>query len=376
MNEIMDTANQWERKSISEVCDVNPRSINDREFEEIEYIDISSVEDGYVVEKKLHSIEEAPSRAKRWVKSGDTVISRVRPGRRQFVYVENPSENTIVSSGFVVLRPKENVDLHPQYLYYATTSPRFIAFLEANATGSAYPATNISVIKDGKIPIPPQRVQKRIVEILAPLDDKRKLNFDIINDLAELSAFYFRNRIETLRSQEIGERLKLEDVVEFEYGKSLPSDDREGDEYPVYGSNGKTGSHNEYLISGPGVIVGRKGVNFGTIELSLGNFWPIDTTFYVSQKKEAGMVFYYHLLETVPFQHLGSDSAVPGLNRNVALDQEVFMPPLSEARELSNELMPFHELRAELEAENSKLANIRETLLPSILAGEMSLNSS
>ena len=52
---------------------------------------------------------------------------------------------------------------------------------------------------------------------------------------------------------------KLGDILEFRYGKSLPDRERKTGDIPVYGSGGIGGYHNKALISGPGVIVGRKG---------------------------------------------------------------------------------------------------------------------
>ena len=56
------------------------------------------------------------------------------------------------------------------------------------------------------------------------------------------------------------EMIRLGDVCEFEYGKPLKEEDRIIGQYPVYGSNGIVGSHNVYLVEGPFIIVGRKGL--------------------------------------------------------------------------------------------------------------------
>jgi type I restriction enzyme M protein len=75
------------------------------------------------------------------------------------------------------------------------------------------------------------------------------------------------------------------DVCTFEYGKSLKAEDRIEGEYPVFGSNGIVGYHNEYLVEAPFLVVGRKG-SAGEVHYSEKNGFPIDTTFYIELENE------------------------------------------------------------------------------------------
>lgn len=73
---------------------------------------------------------------------------------------------------------------------------------------------------------------------------------------------------------------KLSHILYLEYGKGLTNRQRKKGTYPVIGSNGIIGYHNQSLIKGPGIIIGRKGT-IGAINWVESDFWPIDTTFYV-----------------------------------------------------------------------------------------------
>src|SRR5258706_4811040 len=103
---------------IRDVALINARSIKgDHASSEIEYIDISCVGTGELTEiPKWMPFSEAPSRARRLVRSGDTIISTVRPNRRSFLYLSSPGANTVASTGFAVLTPTPKVN--PRYLYY------------------------------------------------------------------------------------------------------------------------------------------------------------------------------------------------------------------------------------------------------------------
>lgn len=96
---------------------------------------------------------------------------------------------------------------------------------------------------------------------------------------------------------------------------------------PVYGSNGQIGWHNEALVKGPGIVIGRKG-NPGTICWAQTDFFPIDTTFYVIPKGNPNCMHYlFHTLSSLNLSSLASDSAVPRLNRKIAYMARVLVAP-------------------------------------------------
>lgn len=117
--------------------------------------------------------------------------------------------------------------------------------------------------------------------------------------------------------------IKLEDEIEFIYGKSLPAKNRVEGNFPVYGSNGVVGFHNEFCFTGPGIIIGRKGT-VGAIELSKSDFWAIDTTYKLEMKNENdSLSYWYYLLHTLSLDKMNTHSAVPGLNRKAVYMREL-----------------------------------------------------
>lgn len=131
---------------------------------------------------------------------------------------------------------------------------------------------------------------------------------------------------------------RLGEVISLEYGENLTEDDRDGGQYPVYGSNGQVGSHSEAYVNRPGIIVGRKG-SIGELKFSKGSFHPIDTTYYISQgETDENLRFIYYLLENVQLSRLNAASAVPGLNRNDAYSLKGLIPPLEEQRKIASVL--------------------------------------
>ncbi len=130
----------WEVVKLSDIASVNPESIgNATAPKNILYIDISSVGTGKVESIQELSFLDAPSRARRIVKNGDIIWATVRPNRKQYAYMVHPTENTIVSTGFAVLRAKKVPSV---YLYEAVTTDNYVNYLINNVSGAAYPAVN------------------------------------------------------------------------------------------------------------------------------------------------------------------------------------------------------------------------------------------
>ncbi|HQU78660.1 MAG TPA: restriction endonuclease subunit S [Azonexus sp.] len=125
-------------------------------------------------------------------------------------------------------------------------------------------------------------------------------------------------------------------AIELAYGKSLPKGSRvEGGSIPVYGSNGITGWHDTAVVNGPTVIVGRKG-SAGAVQFVDGPCFPIDTTYYARPREgfEFDIKFLYYLLRQLDLSRLKTATGVPGLTREDAYRETIFVPPLPEQRRI------------------------------------------
>lgn len=176
---------------LGNVITVNPESIrNGYPFDEIEYIDISSVGTGTLQGTQRLQIGGAPSRAKRIVRNGDTLLATVRPNLRSFWFARNPQENAIASTGFAVLRAGKDIDA--RFLYFTVTNQPFTDFLTANAKGAAYPAVDTDTIERAEIFLPPLPTQRKIAAVLSVYDDLIENNLRRIKILEEMAQNLYR----------------------------------------------------------------------------------------------------------------------------------------------------------------------------------------
>lgn len=184
---------EWQTVNIGDVVTINPDAIGpDWPFSHIKYVDISSVAEGMLIEPPtLISLAEAPSRAKRLVRKGDTVLSTVRPNRRSMFFASDPEPDLVVSTGFAVLRPKPGL-IDPRYLYACVFDNAFTNYLVSREKGAAYPAVLPEDIADAKINLPPRPEQRAIAHILGTLDDKIELNRRMSETLEQMARAIFK----------------------------------------------------------------------------------------------------------------------------------------------------------------------------------------
>lgn len=152
---------------LKDVCNINSLTLSEQTSPDyrFRYIDISNVDsDGKVALSEEMCFRDAPSRARRIVKEGDTIISTVRTYLKAIATVNFPVEDVIVSTGFAVCSPHSNV--FPNYLAYSFRTDCFIDEVCKKSTGVSYPAITASALSAIEVPYCNEQMQSRIVTYL------------------------------------------------------------------------------------------------------------------------------------------------------------------------------------------------------------------
>ena len=158
------------------------------------------------------------------------------------------------------------------------------------------------------------------------------------------------------------QHLKLGDLITLNYGKALKAEDRKPGNVPVFSSAGQTGTHDQCLVNSEGIIIGRKGT-VGKVYYSAEPFCCIDTAYYITPKPEIyNFQYLYYMLQILGLEELNEDSAVPGLNRDTAYNQEVTLPPLPEQKAIASVLSSLDNKIDLLHRQNKTLEAMAETL--------------
>lgn len=128
---------------------------------------------------------------------------------------------------------------------------------------------------------------------------------------------------------------KLGDLVTFHRGYDLPKSKMNKGPYPVIGSNGIIGWHNQYTTEAPGITIGRSG-NTGAPYYCCTPSWSHNTTLYIETYKDCIPQFIYYFLKTLNLNEYAGGSAIPTLNRNHIHTLTVCVPDLNAQEKISN----------------------------------------
>ena len=126
---------------------------------EILYVDIGNVDQvSGITRKDAMRFEDAPSRARRLVHHGDTIVSTVRTYLKAIAPIENPESNLVVSTGFAVIRPRA---MDSTFLAFCLRSSYFVETVVSRSTGVSYPATNPGEILTIQLAYPKDPIEQQ-----------------------------------------------------------------------------------------------------------------------------------------------------------------------------------------------------------------------
>ncbi len=381
----------WELINISDICEAIIDCVN-RTAPTVDYttpykmIRTTNIKRGRINTNDVKYVTEETYR--RWSRRGellhkDVVLTREAPLGEVGMMRE---QDTIFMGQRLVMYRANRELLVPEFLLYAMQERFIQGQIRAFGSGSTVEHMRVPDAKSIQVLLPPLEIQQKIANILSAYDDlidnnqqRIKLLEQAACDLYQEWFVHFRfpghEQVEIVdnelglvpRNWQLG---KMRDFLELKYGKSLVSSNRVDGEIPVYGSSGIIGLHNESLVEGPGIIVGRKG-NVGSVFWSQRSFFPIDTVFYVSTKVDLYYV-YYNLRER---NFLNSDAAVPGLNRDYAHFLPFLLPTKDLLQKFSSIVAPIFSSIYLLEQKNKKLELTRDLLLPRLISGELDVSN-
>lgn len=312
-------------------------------------------------------------------RANDLIFAREAPAGNVALVQEN--QTVCLGQRTVLIRP--NVQkVNPQYLVYYLLSPKPQYELLGTANGATVAHINLPAIRNLKIELPEKSVQDKIGTILVTYDDLIENNQRQIKLLEEAAQRLYKEWFVNLRFPghentkivdgvpEGWSRTNINEILTFHRGYDLTKNEMKAGRYPVVGSTTVIGYHNEFKIKGPGIVTGRSG-SLGKYQFIWDNFWPHNTSLYISDYKDHNIFFVYSLLQTVDFASLNNGGAIPTLNRNVLSNIEV-IEPTDELQEMFAKIAePQYQKIKNLEKQNDKLKTARDLLLPKFMSGEV-----
>ena len=299
----------------------------------------------------------------------DVVLTtRGTVGNIAFYHDKVPFENVRINSGMVIIRPN---GIDPQFVYqlFKFSKNHFLSF----SSGSAQPQLPIKDMQEIPIILPPLPEQKSIAEVLSSLDDKIDLLHRQNKILEDMAQTLFRQWFVEESDDGRGKK-NLECIMNISSGKGLKKDEyiKNGD-VPVFGANGEIGKTNRFLLDDKIIFTGRVGT-LGEIFISHGKAWLSDNTLII---KTAQKYFYfvYFFLKNAKLQRYNKGSTQPLITQSDIKNINFILPTDEKLQKFNSQSHMFFRKTSSNQSQISTLENLRDTLLPKLMRGDMRVNT-
>jgi len=180
-------------KTLGDVCENVSRPFDFSKYERVIFINTGDVLEGKFLHKDYSEKENLPGQAKKAIKKGDILFSEIRPINKRFVFVDEDCHEYVVSTKFMVLRPKN--DVIPKYLYHYLKCDPTIRNLqrEAESRSGTFPQITFDSISYFPISVPLKEEQERISVFIDKIEEKIDLNQQMNNTLEEIAKTLFKS---------------------------------------------------------------------------------------------------------------------------------------------------------------------------------------
>ena len=330
--------------------------------------------------------------------NGDTLLARITPclenGKTAFVDILEQGEIGFGSTEFIVMRPKENIT-NEKFVYYLAISPNFRSVAIQSMTGSSgRQRVQLDLLKDTLFPIPPLEEQKEIVRILSSIDDKIELNHQINQDLEEMAQAIFKSwfvDFEPFRDGEFVDSelgpipkgwrvVKLEEVIDIYDSKRIPLSKKQRKEcagiFPYYGATGIIDYVDDYLFDGIYILLGEDGSVINDkdrpfVQYVWGRFWVNNHAHVLKGKSHVTDELLYTFLKQVNIKPYITGAVQLKLNQKNMKKVPFLLPAVNVLDEIGEKFSSIFDLIRKNNEENIILSNLRDTLLPKLMSGEI-----
>lgn len=273
------------------------------------------------------------------------------------------------------LRAKENIVIS-DFLYYLLKSLRYV--LKKNTHGSVFDTITRDTFEGIEVELFPLPTQQRIAKILSSLDDKIELNNSINKNLEEQMQAMFKSWF--VDFEPFGgvmpsdwEKITLGEIAHIGSGKRPPKLNeiiKENYIMPVVGASGIMGYCSDVLYNEPVLIIGRVGTH-GIVQRINKPCWASDNTLVI---KSVYYEYVYQILKNIDYSGLNRGSTQPLITQRDIKNTLIILPNidvLKSYERISKALLTKEEMNIE---ENIMLTEIRDTLLPKLMSGEIDVD--
>lgn len=304
--------------------------------------------------------------------------SHLKPGDIIFVNKGGPGKVCMVpdnldfciAQDMVGLRVKKDI-IYNKFLFAYLRTPDVQNFIKSNIVGSLIPHFKKEQFKTIMIPILPMKDQIKIGNLYYNICFKEELNNKINNNLHELEKNlykeYFKNLDDT-NTQKLG------DLCKIKYGKGLPTTKIETEGYSVYGGNGIIGYYHEFMYEESQVLISCRGAASGNVIVSKPHSFVTNNSLILECDRKYHHYLKQYSLDNYYYEYT-TGSAQPQITIDNIKDIALNIPSEELLDKFNKQMEPLENKYFSNLEEISKLEQLRDTLLPKLMNGEIDLDN-
>ena len=280
-------------------------------------------------------------------------------------YIAIAANNVSTNQGFKSIIPNSDVD--SLFLYYLLKFNK--DKIENMGSGTTFKEVSASIMKSIEVFIPTEIVeQRKISAILGAIDDKIENNKKINHHLEQIGT--------TIWQEKFNDKIPngtLGDIAIISSGKrppvktTVPTDE---EKIPILGASSVMGYTNQALYHQKILVTGRVGTH-GIIQRYQRSCWPSDNTLVLQSNSYE---FVYQILKNIDFTVMNRGSTQPLITQTDLKKSNIYIPTTNELSDFEIIVGAHMKQYEQNNIENDILSTLRDTLLPKLLSGEISIN--
>lgn len=361
---------EWKETAILEIIDIigggTPKtSIADYWNGEIPWLSVKDFnnDNRYVYDTEKHISDLGLNNSSTKLLQRDDIIISARGTVGEIAMIPYPMAFNQSCYG---IRAKAGTD--KSFLYYLLKYK--IADLKRMTHGSVFDTITRDTFANLIVSLPPYEIQRGIASVLMLIDDKIECNSRINDNLEQQSQAIYAS-VFVDNADPTWQQGHLSDLVNVRYGKDHKK--LADGIYPVYGSGGIMRHVERPLYDKESVLIPRKGTLNNVVYVNQ-PFWSVDTMFYTEMRLPNVAKFVYHFVKAKDLASMNAGSAVPSMTTDILNAMEVAIPPASVLEEFESLVAPMYRAMQENDFQSKKLADLRDTLLPKLMNGEIDVS--
>lgn len=178
---------------LGEVCKNASRRFSPPEDGKVWFVNTGDVEKGRFTHNNLSDWDGLPGQAKKAIVPGDILYSEIRPGNGRYAFVDRNYPNAVVSTKFMVIEADDNI--LPKYLYHVITSPEIQSAMKliAESRSGTFPQITFDSIAHLQFTLPPKSNQQEVSSLLDGIEKRIRNNQKMNQTLEEIAKAIFKS---------------------------------------------------------------------------------------------------------------------------------------------------------------------------------------